>query len=174
MVLDDRNIDLIGESIDVALRMGVLADSSLTARRIAQCARRVVGTPDYFAKHGTPQSPTDLARHRAVIYEQRGGGGEWSFRKGTTETHVTLQGRMRVNAAEGVREAVLSGLGLAVASEWMFMPEISSSAVITVLDDWSLPPIDLSAVYPAGRMASAKARAFIRFVEEQLGAVATA
>jgi DNA-binding transcriptional LysR family regulator len=168
IVLDDRNIDLIEAGIDVALRMGRLADSALTARKIGQSRRRVVGTPAYFEKMGVPQTPADLERHQSVTYEQRGGGAAWMFRQGTTETFVTMQGRVRVNAAEGVREAVFAGLGLAVASEWMFAPELRSGAVKAVLDDWSLPDIDLWAVFPTGRQASAKARAFASFIEQQM------
>jgi DNA-binding transcriptional LysR family regulator len=115
-----------------------------------------------------PQHPTDLLSHEAVIYEQRPGGATWGFRQGTTEIPVTLNGRLRVSAAEGVREGVLAGLGFAVASEWLFAPELKSSAVKTVLEDWSLPPLDLWAVFPTGRQASAKARAFAAFVEQQM------
>ena len=83
---------------------------------------------------------------------------------------MNVTGRVRVTAAEGVRAAVLSGLGLAVASEWMF-PELKSGAVRAVLQDWMLPPIDLWAVFPSGRRISAKARAFVAFIEEALSNV---
>jgi DNA-binding transcriptional LysR family regulator len=91
-----------------------------------------------------------------------------AFRKGSTETSVTVDGRVRITAAEGVREAVLAGLGLAVASEWMFDPELKRGLVRGVLQDWSLPPIELWAVFPTGRRVSAKARAFVAFIEEAL------
>ena len=168
VVLDDRNIDLVEAGVDIALRMGSLTDSSLTAHKIGQSRRLVLATPSYLAKRGEPRSPTDLVRHQAVIYDQRGGGAAWTFRQGSAETAITLKGRVRVTAAEGVREAVFSDLGLTVSSEWMFAPELKSGAVTTVLEDWSLPPIDLWAVFPTGRRASAKARAFVTFVEQQL------
>jgi DNA-binding transcriptional LysR family regulator len=168
VVLDDRNIDLVEEGIDVALRMGELADSALTARKIGQSPRRVIGSPAYFDAMGVPQTPADLAKHQAVVYEQRGGGTEWTFRRGIAETSVTVDGRVRVSAAEGVREGVFAGLGLVIASEWMFAPELKSGAVISVLNDWLLPPIDLWAVFPTGRQASAKARAFASFIEQQI------
>ena len=167
-VLDDRNIDLIEEGIDIALRMGNLADSNLIARKIGQSPRRVFGSPAYLERMGVPHVPADLAGHQAVIYEQRGGGTEWSFHREGTTASVAMQGRVRVTAAEGVREAVFAGLGLAVASEWMFAPELASGAVKAILDDWSLPPVDLWAVFPTGRQASAKARAFAGFIKAQL------
>jgi DNA-binding transcriptional LysR family regulator len=169
LVLDDRNIDLVEEGIDLALRMGVLADSNMTARRIGEARRRVLATPGYFERHGTPRAPADLLAHRSVIYTRDPGGGEdWTFRKETGELSIQLQGRVKISATEGLRAAVFAGMGLAVASEWAFSPELKSGAVIAVLDDWTLPPVALSAVYPTGRMASTKARQFTAFVEECL------
>jgi DNA-binding transcriptional LysR family regulator len=168
VVLDDRDIDLIAAGIDVALLIGRLADSAVTARKIGQCQRRVIGTPAYFAARGVPQTPADLLAHQAIVYEQRDGGATWAFRQGSSETTVTVSGRLRVSAGEGIREGVLGGLGVAVASEWLFAPELKSGTVEAVLADWLLPPVDLWAVFPTGRRASAKARAFASFVESQM------
>ncbi len=168
LFLDDRNVDLVEAGLDIALRMGNLQDSSLTARKIGQGPRVMLGAPDYFARAGEPISPQDIADHQAVIYDQRGGGSVWTFTQGGLDTTVSLKGRVRVNAAEGVREAVFAGLGLAVTSQWMFAPEIASGRVRCVLADWRLPPIDLWAVFPSGRQASAKARAFADFIAQEL------
>jgi DNA-binding transcriptional LysR family regulator len=167
VILDDQNIDLIESGIDVALRMGSLEDSALIARKIGQRPRRVLATPAYFEKYGEPTVPAELTTHQAIVYDVRGGGTAWTFRKGSAETSVSVTGRVRVTAAEGVRAAVLSGLGLAVASEWMF-PELKSGAVKAVLRDWTLPPMELWAVSPTGRRTSAKVRAFVTFIEEAL------
>ncbi|WP_330212751.1 LysR family transcriptional regulator [Pseudomonas sp. Z18(2022)] len=164
--LDDRSMNLIEEGIDVALRMGDLSDSNLTARKISQCRRLVMATPAYFQRCGMPQYPADLADHEAVIYTLGGGGTSWVFKKDGTEQPATLAGRIRVSAAEGVRTAVLSGYSLTVSSEWMFTPELASGEVVAVLGDWALPELDLWAIFPTGRMASAKARAFVGFVEQ--------
>ena len=166
VVLDDRNVDLVQEGIDVALRMGRLADSSLTAKRIATGRHVVVGTPSYFAKTGEPTEPFGLATHEAVIYDQGGGGADWSFQRNGAEVVVTLKSRLRVSAAEGVRAAVLANGGLAIASEWMFAPEIANGSVNIVLQDWELPTIDLWAVFPTGRTATFKARTFTQFVQQ--------
>ena len=168
VVLEDRDLDLVAAGIDVALLIGRLADSAVTARKIGQCQRRVIGTPAYFEAKGVPQTPADLLAHQAIIYAQRDGGANWTLRQGTSETTVTVNGRLRVSATEGVREGVLAGLGFTIASEWAFAPELKSGAVISVLDDWSLPPVNLWAVFPTGRQASAKARAFASFVESQM------
>lgn len=168
IILNDGNVDLVEEGIDIALRMGTLMDSTVAARKIGQNPRVVLGTPAYFAKAGEPISPADLAAHQAVIYTQRGGGDAWLFRRGDAEIPVTLKGRVRTSAAEAVREAVFAGLGLAVATDWMFAPELKAGRVRRVLEDWALPSIELWAVFPTGRRASAKARAFAAFVETRL------
>ena len=168
LILDDRNVDLVGEGIDVALRMGVLTDSALAARKIAVVGRRVVGTPAYFARAGMPEMPADLSAHEAIIYSQRGGGSAWTFAKDGAEQSVVLSGRIRSTAVEAVREAVLADLGLAVASDAMLGAELESGAVREVLADWRLPSIDVWAVFPTGQRASAKARAFANFVEQEL------
>ncbi|HYZ33133.1 MAG TPA: LysR family transcriptional regulator [Crenalkalicoccus sp.] len=167
LVLDDRVIDLVEEGVDVALRMGSPGNAtSLTARRLASVERHVVGTPSYFARSGVPATPAELVGHAAVVYAQE--GDTWGFRQGATEVSISVSGPLRISAAEGVRAAVLADMGLAVASAWMFSPELASGAVRRVLTDWSLPSIDLWAVYPTGRMPSAKARAFAAFVGSEL------
>jgi DNA-binding transcriptional LysR family regulator len=168
VVLDDRQIDLVQEGIDVALRMGKMTDSALTARRIARCKRLVLGTPAYFDRAGTPSTPSELSKHQAVVYLQE--GSIWSFRRESSELAVSVQSRLRVTAAEGVRAAVLADVGLAIASEWMFSPELRSGAVRAVLSEWSLPALDLWAVLPTGRAATTKARAFVDFFERTFNA----
>lgn len=165
LVLDDRNIDLIEEGVDVALRMGSLVDSSMTARQLAMGRRLVMAAAGYFEQSGIPQIPTDLLDHEAVIYTRDGGGESWDFRRGTSEISVGIKGRVRVTATEGLRAAVLAQMGFTVASEWGFTPELNSGAVVQILDDWALPAINLSAVFPGGRLISRKAREFADFVE---------
>ncbi len=92
VVLDDRNIDLVQDGIDVALRMGRLADTALTARRIATTRQAVVGTPAYFACAGEPVLPGELIAHEAVIYSQRSGGPVWTFQRDGAELAVTVRG----------------------------------------------------------------------------------
>lgn len=165
VVLDDRYIDLLEEGVDVALRLGALSDSAMTARRIGRSPRAVLATPSYLARHGAPEHPADLLRHQAVVYNRAGSAAACMFQCGELQESVTLAGRVRVSAAEGVRAAVLADMGVTVASEWMFAPELASGQVRRLLPGWTLPAMDLWAVFPSGRKASAKARAFAAFVE---------
>lgn len=92
LILDDRHIDLIEEGIDVCLRMGDLADSTVTARRIGQARRVVIGAPSYFGKAGEPRIPAELMAHESVIHGKGPGRDVWMFRKDSTEVSVTVKG----------------------------------------------------------------------------------
>ena len=166
LVMDDRAIDLVAENIDAALRMGALTDSALVARKLTQGERLVVASPAYLARRGVPRTPADLLEHDAIVYGQTSGGEEWRFRRGTSEISVHIQTRLTISAAEGVRAAVIAGQGFAISSRWMFAPELESGEVVPVLDEWTLPSIDLWVIYPSGRLTSTKARAFVNWFEE--------
>ncbi len=169
LVLEDRQLDLLEEGIDLALRVGPLRDSALVARKIAATERLVVGSPCYFSRAGFPRTPADLSQHEAVLFTlDRNDSDGWIFCKDGEQATARLSGRLRVTASEAVRTAVLGGVGLAVASRWIFDPELASGAVITALTDWQLPEVDLWVILPAGRLADAKARTFVKFVESLL------
>ena len=165
MILDDRPINLVEEGIDVAFRSGAMENSTLVARKIGEARRLVLATPAYFKAHGEPQTPGELMAHQTVVYTPDAGGVAWTFHQGSAETSVVVGGRLKVTAAEGLREAVFANLGLAVCSEWIFSPELAAGLVRPALLDWELPRLDLRAVFPTGRMISAKAREFATFVE---------
>ena len=167
LILDDRMIDLVAEGIDVSLRMGDLPDSTATARRLASSRRDVLATAAYLARVGEPKTPSELSGHDAVIYMQ-GRSGAWTFSHNGAQVSVAVRGRLRVSSAEGIRAAVLADMGLTVASHWMFAPELQSGAVRAVLSEWRLPQVDLWAMFPTGRLASAKARIFADFVAKAM------
>ena len=166
LVMDDRVIDLVAENIDVALRLGMQTDSALKARKLAQAERLVVASAAYLARRGAPRTPADLLEHDGIIYGQVSGGQEWLFRRGTSETSVYLRTRLKLSAAEGVREAVLAGLGFAIASRWMFEPELKSGEVASVLDEWTLPPMDLWVIYSFGPVDQCKGPFFHKMVRK--------
>ena len=163
ILLDDRMIDLVAEGVDISLRMGALADSSAVARKLATGKRSVLATPAYLARAGMPLVPADLADHNAIVYSQL--PNVWSFHRDGSAVSVSVAGRLRVSAAEGLRAAILADMGLTITSDWMFAPELESGAVTRLLPAWSLPDIDLWAVFPTGRMMTAKARQFADFVQ---------
>jgi len=162
IILDDRMIDLVAEGVDISLRLGTLSDSSVVARKLATGGRSVLATPAYLARAGVPRTPAELADHGAIVYSQL--PNVWSFTREGAVVSVTVAGRLRASAAEGIRAAVLADMGMTIASDWMFEPELEAGEVVRVLTGWSLPTIDLWAVFPTGRMVTAKARQFADFV----------
>ena len=167
LVLDDRPVDIVQERIDVALRVGTLRESRLVAKRLAVAPRVVVGAPAYLARRGTPITPADLHAHDIVTFGRSDVEQEWQFRHGTSSIAVRVPSRLQISAAEGVRAAVLSGLGLAVTSRWMFAPELQSGSVLPVLAGYDLDPVELWAVWPS-RRAPARVKAFLEFVQRSL------
>jgi DNA-binding transcriptional LysR family regulator len=165
LLLHDHNIDLLEEGIDVALRIGSLPPESMTARRIAQSERIVVASAAYLKRAGRPKRPAELSKHRMVLFESTAGGAHWTFERQGVVAEVALDSRLRISAVEGVRAAVLAHMGIAIGSTWMFWPELADGTAKRLLPDWTLPPLELWAIYPAARQASAKARAFVAFVE---------
>lgn len=170
LIMDDRIIDLLEENIDVALRLGDLTDSALTARKLGESESVVLASPAYLARRGVPQTPADILAHDTVVYTKAGDSEEWCFRQGSSETSIHIHSRLKISAAEGVRAAVIAGLGLTATSRWMFAPEIESGQIRQVLKEWSLPPVSLWAMYPSGRLASTRARVFVKWFEECLQA----
>jgi DNA-binding transcriptional LysR family regulator len=166
LVMDDHLVDLVAHNIDVALRFGVLTDSAFTARKLTESERFVVASPAYLTRRGRPGSPSDLIQHDGITYSQYTGGEEWLFRRGTSEVSVNIQTRLTLSAAEGVRAAVIAGQGFAIGSRWMFAPELESGEVVRLLEQWELPPLELWAIYPSGRLTTTKGRAFVEWFEE--------
>ncbi|WLI75887.1 LysR substrate-binding domain-containing protein [Kosakonia sp. H02] len=166
--LDDRPIDLIAEGVDICLRMGTLQDSGAVARKLATSRRSVLATGEYLSRFGYPEHPSELSQHEALVFSQV--NDTWQFSRGDEVENVVLRGRLHLSAAEGVRAAVLANMGITLASDWMFLQEIAAGTVERLVTDWTLPNIDLWAVFPAGRMATAKARQFAAFVEVLLKA----
>lgn len=161
--LDDRRVDLVAEGIDVAIRVGPLHDSAMIARRLGQGRRSVIATPAYLKNAQALETPEDLGVHQAVTYT-RDNAVKYIFSRSGKEVSVSLHARLHLSAAEGIRAAVLADLGLTIAADWMFQPELKTGAVVRCLTSWSLPPVDLWVIFPSGRLTSAKARAFSDFM----------
>lgn len=168
LVMADDNIALVEEGVDLAIRMGTLVSSTFTGRRIGQSRRLVMATPDYVSRHGSPEKPSDLAHHQVYVIDNGSEPATSRFKRAGEEMAVSVGARVRLNTGEGVRSAVLAGLGVGIGSEWLFLPEMRSEQLVQLVGDWSLAPMDIWAVFANGRSANAKARAFADFIEEIL------
>lgn len=162
----ERTVDLIEEGIDLAIRSGQLADSTMVARTLASFALVTVATSTYLEAHGVPLSPSDLAGHACVVFAPYGRPRAWEFgQRGDTFVHHP-SGPFRTADAEQVRAAVLAHLGLAQGPNWIFAQEIAQGTIRVVLRDHQPTPLAISAVHHAGRRLPTKVRVFIDFLAE--------
>lgn len=167
--LNDRVVDLVEEGFDLAIRVGVLPDSTLIARRLAPSRMAVIASPAYLAQHGRPATPADLARHNCLGYAYAATRDEWRFSGLHGSTSVAVQGRMRANNGDALRESVLAGLGIALLPTFLCGEEIRSGRLVCVLSDWRPREIYVNAVHPPGQPVAAKVRRFVDYLASRFG-----
>jgi DNA-binding transcriptional LysR family regulator len=172
--LDDARHDLIGESVDVAVRIGTLDDSTAVARKIGTVHRVLVAAPSYLASAGTPLSPSDLAEHTFIIGPAGRSSDGWSFRKGGKRTSVRVQGRFVINSTEAAASAAIAGLGVFSTGQRSVQAELEAGSLVRLLPDWEIGSSDINVILPAGRAAKASARAFADFIAAQVREIETA
>lgn len=165
LVMGDGFADMVGEGIDLAIRVGELTDPGLVARRIGTTRRVVVATPGYLARRGTPETPQDLRGHDCILYGGLATGAAWPFTRDGVPLSVPVSGRFRVDNTEGVRAAILNGLGIGIVPVWHFVAdEIARGALRVLLADYEPVPNPINAVHPSRRFVPAKVRAMIDFL----------
>jgi DNA-binding transcriptional LysR family regulator len=167
VVCTDRRVDLIEEGFDLALRAGLLGDSSLIARRLGHIRSVLVAAPAYLERRGVPASPADLEKHDRIVF---GGhqGIHWKLQRAARLVEVTVPARLTVNDFDMLREAAGEGLGIAALPDYLCVQDIESGRLKRVLEDWSAPSRPVHAVYPSTRHLSAKVTAFLEVVRERL------
>ncbi|MFK2904444.1 LysR family transcriptional regulator [Dyella ginsengisoli] len=164
--LGDRMVDLLGEGYDLAIRIGVLADSSLIARSIAPVETVVCCSPDYLARHPAPATPADLATHECLLYGH-GPHVEWKF-GGAAAPAVTVRGRFRANNGELMRDAAIRGLGIARLPTFIVGEALAAGTLVTLLDDYRPAATAVHAVYPQHRQSSLLIHTFVDFLAREL------
>jgi LysR family transcriptional regulator, regulator for bpeEF and oprC len=165
--ISDRYVDLVDEAVELAIRIGTLEDSTLRARRIGMIERVCVATPDYLARRGKPKTPGDLRSHDCVVYTLLSSRATWHFR----DSHVSVNGRFRVNSPDGVLEAVLDGIGIGYGPFWLFESALRSGALTLLLRDHIAPPVPLQIVYAANRLLPRRASVFMDFVADAFAGI---
>jgi DNA-binding transcriptional LysR family regulator len=167
-ILNDEKQDLVGEAVDVALRVGALADSSAVAKKIGVVHRVLAASPAYLARAGTPLAPSDLSHHSIIVGPAGRGMEGWAFKKDGKATSVRVEGRFVLNGAEGATAAAVAGLGIVSAGALGMLKELEGGQLVRVLPDWEMGTAEINVVLPAGRAAKPSARAFTEFVGSEL------
>lgn len=164
--LSDRLVDLVNEGFDCGIRLGALADSNLVSVHLGEMQRVVVASPEYLAVRGVPQTPEDLSAHDCLaLGPQRG----WTFRSGgagTKTRSIRVRGAMECNDGVVLAEWARAGAGLAWRSMWEVGEDLQAGRLVSVLDDWSAPPVGIYAVFPERRHLPLKVRAFIDLLKD--------
>ncbi len=170
LTLTDRFVDLIEEGYDLAIRIAHLPDSSLIARKLGESRRIVCATPDYWAEHGRPAAPADLAGHNCFGYSYLATRNEWRFQGPAGPAAVRVAGSLTSNNGDILRAAALGGLGVVLTPTFMVCDDLRAGTLEPVLADFPVEPQGIHAVYPHNRHLSAKVRAFVDYLLESFGA----
>ncbi|MDZ7593785.1 MAG: LysR family transcriptional regulator [Thiobacillus sp.] len=166
---NDRQIDLMQEGFDLAIRIATLADSSLIARRLAPIHHAACASPDYLARHGTPRTAAELAQHVCLAYSNLNDPGLWSYR-GPDGLPGTVRVPVRLAASSGdfLLRAAIAGEGLILFPTFYLHEALCSGRLVPVLADYTWPELAAYAVYPPTRHLSSRVRAFIDFLADRL------
>lgn len=169
LILQSSPGDLIDEGIDVAIYLGMLDDTSMVARKLASSSMVVCGSPDYLARRGVPKTPEDLLEHSCLVNWASSPRNKWLFKSDSGHTVITVSGRMQANVADAIRVAAIDGLGLVMLASYVVGRDIEKGKLRAVLENYTLPPLDIHAVYPHRKYLSAKVRRFLDFLQDWLG-----
>jgi DNA-binding transcriptional LysR family regulator len=166
----DRIVNLMDEGQDVAIRIGHLPDSSLTAIRAGSVRLVTFATPEYLDSRGTPATPDDLPNHRLIHSRALGHGLDWAYHCNGATVAVPMRPRLQMNTNDAVIEAVMRGWGISRLLSYQVAPPIREGRLVTILEEYEPPPLPIHIVHQEGRMVSAKLRAFADFMAERLRA----
>ena len=170
VLLLDRNADLIDEGIDLAIRIGSLADSSLIAVTLHQVREVVCASPALLNRVGVPGRPADLASLPCIRQQNLPGGTSWSFRDANRDVRVRVNGPFGANQIAAARTACIDGLGFGRFLSYQVDELVKRGELVTVLDDFAPDPRPVSVVYPGNRLVSTRARALINWLKQELSA----
>ncbi|MBN8930109.1 MAG: LysR family transcriptional regulator [Rhodospirillales bacterium 69-11] len=167
--LSDAHVDLVGEGFDAALRIAVLEDSSLVARRLCRMGRQVVASPGYLGRYGRPQHPGELAAHHCLGYAYRARGDVWRFTGPAGETvGVTPSGPLRVTNVDALLPTLLEGMGIAELPDFIAADHLAAGRLEAILPGWTIAPGGLYFVTPTARNRPAKVEALGEFLAARL------
>jgi DNA-binding transcriptional LysR family regulator len=173
---DDRYVNLVEQGVDVAIRMGRLADSSLGARYLGTNPWVLVASPAYLKANAAPKLPADVAEHPCLVYSSVQGDERWQFtggigtREGGREESVPVHGPLRTNNLSVVLEATQDGMGLSILPWYVAHDAVQARRIVPLLTEFALPVQEMHAVFPSPKLVPSKVTTFISFLQERFTA----
>ncbi|MCS0181130.1 LysR family transcriptional regulator [Vibrio alginolyticus] len=162
MDLDNRFVDIVNERFDLAIRTGVLPDSSLIARKLVDANWIICASPQYLAKHGIPKQPQALAKHNCLVYSyQETGAHEWAFKDGDEVYQITVDGNLCTNNSSVLRNVALLGQGVIYVPRVLVYEDLKQGSLIQLFKDETAKCLGIYAVYPYTRQQPEKIKIFI-------------
>ena len=170
LALSDRNVDLVSDHVDLAVRIGALPDSGLTALSLGSVRRMVCGSPAFFAAHGVPKRPEDLAGLPAVVFDAPGAALSWRFMRPGSEPNqpVAVRARLSVNTAEAAIDAAIAGVGVTRVLSYQVAAPLAAGRLRVVLADFEDAPLPVQLVHPGQQPLPLKLRVFLDFAAPRL------
>ena len=162
--MNDQRQDTVKDGVDVALRLGELADSTATARLIGRTQRLIAASPAYLAARGTPRTPADLGTHAAIVGPAGTSAGTWSFRKDGQSVSAHIDNRLTVSLNEGAVAAAVAGIGIVTTALWGCRAELASGALVRLLPDWTMGEVEVHGLFTPGRQPRPAARALVEYL----------
>jgi DNA-binding transcriptional LysR family regulator len=162
--LSNRQIDIVEEGYDLAIRLGKLSDSTMMAKKLGNRANYVCASPDYLDKHGIPHSILELNKHSCLL----GTNDYWHFRESGRDKNIRVTGRLRYNNGYSLTDAALKGLGVVQLPDYYVQQHLQSGELVILLDNYRAPDEGIWAVYPQNRHLSPKIRLLVDYMAEQL------
>jgi len=168
---NDRVVDLVGEGMDLAIRIGDLPDSNLIARKLAPVKSVAAASPDYLKAHGTPKTPADLRDHQELRYGNRREQG-WTFKNPNGKAgRVDLRAAMIASNGDFLKQAAVQGHGIVIEPLFIIYDEIRKGTLVEILEDYEWPQLNAYAVYPHNRHLSRRVRTFVDFLVDRFKGV---
>jgi DNA-binding transcriptional LysR family regulator len=169
LILNDRFVDPIEEGVDVTVRIGLLPDSSLIARRLAPARRVLAASPGYLDRHGVPRKPEELREHRALNFGHSSSAPRWELMRDGEIIAVPIVSRLCSNNGDVLRAAALADDGIVYLPTFLVGPDIAAGRLKVVLPDYVPPELGIYAIYAPNRFLAAKTRLFIDFLAARFG-----
>lgn len=161
VVCTDRSVNLVEESFDIAIRAGVLSDSTLITRSLGTIHYILVASPRYLKKHGRPRSPDDVAKHECLVFSVGTHPKVWRLTRGRETREVNVTPALSVNDLDILHDAVRRGVGVAMLPAFRCVDDLRTKRLERMLSDWTIPGTPVQAVYPSSRHVSPKVKALL-------------